>query len=219
MHPADLRWAWGPCRRRVLQIEGRQEARRERGRAPAVDPCRGSADGAPPSCRGGRHQVSGAALTREARVRPGGLGPLPARSSGLRCRAEAAVEVLPPEVPLLAGIKNWRHAEDQDPAGDPGGAPGGRGRKSVIGRGWKEKISGDIPRPPHPCSNKREPEGLEAWFRPPFGPGPGRSASWTAAEPRLRAERWRTTPWDNWISWVLGRTWLTLDPGRNDSRD
>ncbi|KAJ1125329.1 hypothetical protein NDU88_003761 [Pleurodeles waltl] len=48
MHPAGLRWAWGPCRRRVLQIEGRREARRERGRAPAVDPCRGSADGPPP---------------------------------------------------------------------------------------------------------------------------------------------------------------------------
>ncbi|KAJ1164801.1 hypothetical protein NDU88_005235 [Pleurodeles waltl] len=216
MHPADLRWAWGPCRRRVLQIEaagGPERAGARPGGGSLPRECRR----APPSCRGGRHQVSGAALTREARVRPGGLGPLPARSSGLRCRAEAAVEVLPPEVPLLAGIKNWRHAEDQDPAGDSGGAPGGQGCKSVIGRGWKEKISGDIPRPLHPCSNKREPEGLEAWFRPPFGPG--RSASWTAAEPRLRAERWRTTPWGNWISWVPGRTWLTLDPGRNDSRD
>ncbi|KAJ1117083.1 hypothetical protein NDU88_005283 [Pleurodeles waltl] len=55
---------------------------------------------------------------REARMRPEGLGALPARSSGLRCRAEAAAEALPPEVPLLAGIKNWRHAEDLDPAGD-----------------------------------------------------------------------------------------------------
>ncbi|KAJ1132546.1 hypothetical protein NDU88_010855 [Pleurodeles waltl] len=58
-------------------------------------------------------------------MRPEGLGALPARSSGLRCQAEAAAEALPPEVPLLAGIKNWRHAEDLDPAGDPGGAPGG----------------------------------------------------------------------------------------------
>ncbi|KAJ1157763.1 hypothetical protein NDU88_010463 [Pleurodeles waltl] len=123
MHPADLRWAWGPCRRRVLRIGGRREARRERGRAPAVDPCRWSADG-------------------------------------------------PPTL-----------VEEED------------------------------------TSNKREPEGLEAWFRPLLGPGPGRSASWTAAEPRLRGEQWRTTPWGNWISWVPGRTWLTLDPGRNDSRD
>ncbi|KAJ1087599.1 hypothetical protein NDU88_000766 [Pleurodeles waltl] len=53
-------------------------------------------------------------------MRPEGLGALPARSSGLRYRAEAAAEAFPPEVPLLAGIKNWRHAEDQDPAGDPG---------------------------------------------------------------------------------------------------
>ncbi|KAJ1138027.1 hypothetical protein NDU88_004418 [Pleurodeles waltl] len=112
---------------------------------------------------------------REARVRPGGLGPLPARSSGLRCRTEAAAEVLPPEVPLLAGIKNWRHAEDQDPAGDPGGAPGGQGRKSEIGRGWKEKISGDIPRPPIPTATRGSPRAWRPGSDLPSGPGGARA--------------------------------------------
>ncbi|KAJ1204944.1 hypothetical protein NDU88_000379 [Pleurodeles waltl] len=61
-----------------------------------------------------------------------GCGP-----SSLRDRTEAAAEALPPGVLLLAGIRSWRRAGDQDTTGDPGGAPGGQRRKSEIGRGWR----------------------------------------------------------------------------------
>ncbi|KAJ1104806.1 hypothetical protein NDU88_002215 [Pleurodeles waltl] len=47
MHPAGLRQARWPRRRRVLQAEGQREARRDLGRALAVDSCHRGADGAP----------------------------------------------------------------------------------------------------------------------------------------------------------------------------
>ncbi|KAJ1144737.1 hypothetical protein NDU88_011034 [Pleurodeles waltl] len=46
MRPAGLRQARWPGRRRVLQAKGQRVARRDLGRAPAVDPCRRGADGA-----------------------------------------------------------------------------------------------------------------------------------------------------------------------------
>ncbi|KAJ1178297.1 hypothetical protein NDU88_003544 [Pleurodeles waltl] len=51
MHPAGLRQARWPRRRRVLRAERQREARRDVGSAPEVDPCRRGADGSPLSRR------------------------------------------------------------------------------------------------------------------------------------------------------------------------
>ncbi|KAJ1081516.1 hypothetical protein NDU88_001698 [Pleurodeles waltl] len=57
MHPADLRWAWGPDEVDCRGLRGGERPGESWGRAPKVVPCRGGAGGPPPSCRGGGRGV------------------------------------------------------------------------------------------------------------------------------------------------------------------
>ncbi|KAJ1187663.1 hypothetical protein NDU88_004437 [Pleurodeles waltl] len=126
----------------------------------------------PPPCRGGGHRVSGATPAHEARVRPGRLEALSGRRAA--CGAALGPWRRPwPRDPPTRGNLNLEACWGSGPARRSEWCPGGGKEVNRRPGGGGRRRRAVTPPPPHPCSNKRGLAGLEAWFRPLSGPGPG----------------------------------------------